>query len=235
MAYRRVLIKLSGEALGLDGKLFDFSQIDRVAGVLAQLAREGMEIGVVIGAGNIWRGRQGPAARMDAVTADHMGMLGTMINCLAMRDALVRAGQAAKVFSAVAMHRFADEYTQREAKAALSEGTVALFACGIGSPFFSTDTAVALRAVELGADAILLAKNVDGVYDSDPNTDPDATFIPDISYQEAQRRDLKVMDAAALAVCRENSVPVLCVFGLKEPENILRAARGERLGTLVHP
>ncbi len=133
------------------------------------------------------------------------------------------------------MHRFSDEYTQREASAALSEGTVALFACGIGSPFFSTDTAVALRAVEMGADAILLAKNVDGVYDSDPNVNPDATFIPDISYQEAQRRDLKVMDAAALAVCRENSVPVLCVFGLKEPENILRAAHGERLGTLVHP
>ena len=133
------------------------------------------------------------------------------------------------------MNRFSEELTLLGALAALTEGAIALFACGTGLPFFSTDTAVALRAVEMKADAILLAKNVDGVYDADPNVDPNATFIPDITYQEAQRRDLKVMDAAALAVCRENRVPVLCVFGLKEPENILRVARGERLGTLVHP
>ena len=161
--YKRVLIKLSGEALGDHGRLFDFEQIDRVADVIRQLHETGSEIAIVIGAGNIWRGRQGPAAKMTAVNADHMGMLGTTINSIAMQDAVERQGIESRVMSAVEMTRFCEPYTYRRAVRHLEKGRVVIFACGTGNPFFSTDTAAALRAVEIGADAILLAKNVDGV------------------------------------------------------------------------
>ena len=203
--YKRVLIKLSGEALGDHGRLFDFEQIDRVADVIRQLHETGAEIAIVIGAGNIWRGRQGPAAKMTAVNADHMGMLGTAINSIAMQDAVERQGIASRVMSAVEMTRF------------------------------STDTAAALRAVEIGADAILLAKNVDGVYDSDPRVNPEAKLLRDITYQEVQERDLKVMDASAITICRENKVPCIRVFGLDDPQNILRVIEGDMMGTVVHP
>lgn len=232
---KRVLIKLSGEALGLNGALFDFHQIDRVAKVIAEVAQRGTQVALVLGAGNIWRGRQGPSANMDAVTADHMGMLGTMINSLAMQDALRRAGQTAHVLSAVEMTRFADAYTQRDAMRLLAAGDIVLFACGTGNPFFSTDTAAALRAVEIHADAILLAKNIDGVYDDDPRKNPNAKLLPDLTYLEAQQRDLRVMDATALTICRENAVPRVLVFGLDEPENILRVLSGEKMGSVVHP
>ncbi len=235
MTYRRVLIKLSGEALGDHGRLFDFEQIDRVAGIIRNLHDEGIQIALVIGAGNIWRGRQGPAAKMTPINADHMGMLGTAINSLAMQDSIERLGIPSRVMSAVEMNRFCEPYTYRRAIRHLEKGRVVIFACGTGNPFFSTDTAAALRAVEIAADAILLAKNVDGVYDSDPNLNPDAKLLKDLTYQDVIERDLKVMDASAITICRENRVPCIRVFGLEDPANILRVIRGDEMGTFVHP
>ena len=233
--YKRVLLKLSGEALKTGSDLFDFDQVHRAAAVIRKMADMGTQIGIVIGAGNIWRGRQGPAANMDAVTADQMGMLGTVINCLCMADALRQAGVDAVVMSAVDMNRFCEPFNAMTARRYLSEGRVVLFAAGSGNPFFSTDTAAALRAVEIGADAILLAKNVDGVYDSDPRVNPEAKLLRDITYQEVQERDLKVMDASAITICRENKVPCIRVFGLDDPQNILRVIEGDMMGTVVHP
>ena len=235
MIYRRVLIKLSGEALGENGRLFDYAQIDCVAGVIAQLSRRGAQIGIVIGAGNIWRGRQGAAANINATTADHMGMLGTMINSLAMQDAIERLGVETRLQTAVEMVRFAESYTYRRAIRHLEKDRVLLFACGTGNPFFSTDTAAALRAVEIEADAILLAKNIDGVYDDDPRANPNAKLIADLTYSEAILRGLRVMDPSALTICNENKVPAIRVFGLEQPENILRVMDGDTMGTLVHP
>ena len=223
--YKRVLIKLSGEALGENGILFDFEQIHRVAAALKRLHDEGIQVAVVIGAGNIWRGRKGPAA----------GMLGTAVNCTAMQDALAQLGLDARNMSAVPMPRFAETYTTRDAVRHLEKGRVVLFSCGSGCPFFSTDTAAALRVVEIEADAILLAKNVDGVYDDDPRVNPAAKLLPDLTYEEAQRRGLKVMDEAALILCKENRMPAVRVFGLDDPDNILRVAQGESLGSVVHP
>ena len=233
--YKRVLIKLSGEALGENGRLFDFEQIDRVASIIGKLHATGAEIAIVIGAGNIWRGRQGPAAKMTPINADHMGMLGTTINSIAMQDAVERLGIPSRVMSAVEMTRFCEPYTYRRAVRHLEKGRVVIFACGTGNPFFSTDTAAALRAVEIGADAILLAKNVDGVYDSDPRVNPEAKLLKDLTYDEVQARDLKVMDAAAITICRENKVPSIRVFGLDDPRNILRVIEGDPMGTNVHP
>ncbi|MBQ8092098.1 MAG: UMP kinase [Clostridia bacterium] len=233
--YNRVLIKLSGEALGDHGRLFDFDQINRVAGVIAKLHETGTQIALVIGAGNIWRGRQGPAAQMTPVSADHMGMLGTAINSIAMQDAIQHLGVNAHVLSAVDMNRFCESYSYPLAIRYLSAGDVVIFACGTGNPFFSTDTAAALRSVEIGADAILLAKNVDGVYDSDPRLNPDARFLPDLTYHEVMERDLKVMDAAAITICRDNRVPSIRVFALDNPENILKVIDGDPMGTTVHP
>ena len=166
--YHRVLLKLSGEALKSDKDLFDFEKVNNAAGIIRRMHDMGTEIGIVIGAGNIWRGRQGPAANMDAVTADQMGMLGTVINCLCMADALRKAGLDAVVQSAVDMNRFAEPFNAMAARRHLAEGRVVLFACGTGNPFFSTDSGVALRAVEMEVDAVLMAKNIDGVYTADP-------------------------------------------------------------------
>ena len=233
--YKRVLIKLSGEALGDHGRLFDFEQINRVASVIARLHETGTQIALVIGAGNIWRGRQGPAAQMNAVSADHMGMLGTAINSIAMQDAVQHHGVSAHVLSAIDMNRFCEPYSYPLAIRYLEQGDVVIFACGTGNPFFSTDTAAALRSVEIAADAILLAKNIDGVYDSDPRLNPDAKFLPDLTYQEVMERDLKVMDAAAITICRDNKVPSIRVFALDDPENILKVIDGDPMGTTVHP
>ena len=230
--YKRVLIKLSGEALGDHGRLFDFEQIDRVADVIRQLHETGAEIAIVIGAGNIWRGRQGPAAKMTAVNADHMGMLGTTINSIAMQDAVERQGIESRVMSAVEMTRFCEPYTYRRAVRHLEKGRVVIFACGTGNPFFSTDTAAALRAVEIGADAILLAKNVDGVYSADPVKDPTAVKYDSISYDEVLAQHLMVMDTTATSLSMDNHIPVL-LFALKDPENIIRALCGENVGTIV--
>ncbi len=231
--YKRVLLKLSGEMLGENGRLFDHAVIDHVAKVLVEITRRGVELGVVIGAGNIWRGRSGGG--MDRVTADQMGMLGTVINCLCMRDAVQRMGGRAVVMSAFEMPRVCETYNTQNALRHMKKGKVTLFAAGSGNPFFSTDTAVVLRAVEVGADAILLAKNIDGVYSADPKLDPSAALIRDISYEKAQAMQLKVMDAAAFALCAENKVPVVRVFGLFEPESILSVLEGSDMGTVLHP
>lgn len=233
--YGRVLLKLSGEALGQDGWLFDHDMIGRVAGILAQVVQRGVQLGVVIGGGNLWRGRQGGASGMDAVTADHMGMLGTVMNCLCMQDALRRAGCDAQVYSAIDMPRVAGVYHRDTVLQAMEQGTVVLLGGGLGNPFFTTDSAVALRACELKADALLLAKNVDGVYTADPRTDSTATLIADITYDEAISRQLKVMDLSALLLCRDNGLPFIRVFGLQDPANILRVLDGDPMGTLVHP
>ena len=230
--YKRVLIKLSGEALGDHGRLFDFEQIDRVADVIRQLHETGAEIAIVIGAGNIWRGRQGPAAKMTAVNADHMGMLGTAINSIAMQDAVERQGIASRVMSAVEMTRFCEPYTYRRAVRHLEKGRVVIFACGTGNPFFSTDTAAVLRAAEIHADGILLAKNIDGVYDSDPVKNPDAKRYDRISYMEVLSQGLNVMDSTATSLCMDNKVPMI-VFDLTVQGNIARALKGEDVGTTV--
>lgn len=234
-AYNRVLLKLSGEALKSGTDLFDFDKVRRVAEVIREMRDMGTEIGIVIGAGNIWRGRQGPAAHMDAVTADQMGMLGTVINCLCVADALRQAGLDAVVQSAVDMNRFAEPFNAMAARRHLAEGRVVLFAAGSGNPFFSTDTAVALRAIEMQVDAILMAKNIDGVYTADPHKDPSAMLIKDITYAEALARGLKVMDASAFALCAENGVPMVRVFGLDNPENLIAVLEGSDMGTFVHP
>ena len=234
-AYNRVLLKLSGEALKSGTDLFDFDKVRRVAEVIREMRNMGTEIGIVIGAGNIWRGRQGPAAHMDAVTADQMGMLGTVINCLCVADALRQAGLDAVVQSAVDMNRFAEPFNAMAARRHLAEGRVVLFAAGSGNPFFSTDTAVALRAIEMQVDAILMAKNIDGVYTADPHKDPSAMLIKDITYAEALARGLKVMDASAFALCAENGVPMVRVFGLDKPENLIAVLEGSDMGTFVHP
>ena len=233
--YHRVLLKLSGEALKSGTELFDFDKVRQTAEIIRDMHNLGVEIGVVIGAGNIWRGRQGPAAHMDAVTADQMGMLGTVINCLCVADALRQAGLDAVVQSAVDMNRFAEPFNAMAARRHLAEGRIVLFAAGSGNPFFSTDTAVALRAIEMQVDAILMAKNIDGVYTADPRQDPSATLIRDITYQEALAKNLKVMDAAAFALCAENRVPMVRVFGLDDPRNLIRVLEGSDIGTFVHP
>ena len=233
--YHRVLLKLSGEALKSGTELFDFDKVRQTAEIIRDMHNLGVEIGVVIGAGNIWRGRQGPAAHMDAVTADQMGMLGTVINCLCVADALRQAGLDAVVQSAVDMNRFAEPFNAMAARRHLAEGRIVLFAAGSGNPFFSTDTAVALRAIEMQVDAILMAKNIDGVYTADPHKDPAATLIKDITYKEALQRGLKVMDAAAFVLCAENAVPMVRVFGLDVPENLVAVLEGSDMGTFVHP
>lgn len=233
--YKRVMLKLSGEALGGNGGLFDFDKVRETAEIVRTMHNMNVEIGIVIGAGNIWRGRQGPAANMDAVTADQMGMLGTVINCLCVADALRQAGLDAVVMSAVDMNRFCEPFNAQAARRHLAEGRVVLFAAGSGNPFFSTDTAVALRAIEMQVDAILMAKNIDGVYTADPLKDPTATLIKDITYQDALKQGLKVMDAAAFALCAENKVPMVRVFGLDKPENLISVLEGNDMGTFVHP
>lgn len=233
--YKRVLIKISGEALGVNGELFDFQKIDSVAKVIASLHRQGVEIALVIGGGNIWRGRRGPSAGMDAVTADHMGMLGTAINALAMQDALERQGIETRVQSAVEMTCFAEPYIRRRAIRHLEKGRIVLFACGTGDPFHSTDTAAAQRAAEINVDAMLMAKNIDGIYSADPRVDPSAKLLPELSYDEALALNQKAVDTAALILCKENNVPALLVFALEPTENIIRAAKGERFGSVLRP
>ncbi len=230
--YKRVLLKLSGEALaaGADGILnFDF--IAEVAEVLKKCNEQGVQIGVIVGAGNIWRGRQG--GKMNRVRADSMGMLATAINALALQDSFIEAGLDTKVMTAVEMQTFADRYVTRDAVKALEEGRVVIFGCGLGSPFFSTDTAAALRAAEIEADAILMAKNIDGVYTADPKLDPTATRYDELTYGEMIAKGLKALDLSAATLCMENGITSYA-FGLKDPMNIYRAVMGERVGTEIH-
>ena len=230
--YKRILLKLSGEALaaGAEGILnFDF--IDRIAEVLAQCRNAGVEIGVIVGAGNIWRGRQG--GEMDRTQADHMGMLATAINALALQDRFNAAGLDAIVMSAVDMPAFADEFTVRDAKRALEKGKTVIFACGLGQPFFSTDTAAVLRAAEIGADAVLMAKNIDGIYSADPKLDPTAVRYDELTYKEILDRELKALDLTATTFCMDNDIRAYA-FELKDPMNIYRVIMGEKIGTEIH-
>ncbi len=234
-AKRRVILKLSGEALGEEGRLFNHRAFEAAARMLIAVLKSGVELAVVIGGGNVWRGRRGEATQMGAVAADQMGMLATLQNCLYMRDSLVRLGAKAVVMSAVDVLRFAEAYNAVRADALLSDGTVLLLAGGTGNPFFSTDSAVVLRALELNCDEILMAKNVDGVYTADPNADESAELIRDITYDECAERNLRVMDAAAFIMLRDNRFPLVRVFALEPAENVLKVLAGDPMGTVLHP
>lgn len=232
---QRVILKLSGEALGENGRLFSHDAFEAAARMLQSVAQTGAQLAVVIGGGNVWRGRRGPATRMGAVAADQMGMLATLQNSLYMRDTLARLGEKATVMSAVDINRFAEPYNAVRAEQLLAEGHIVLLACGTGNPLFSTDTAVVLRAIELECDAIYMAKNVDGVYTADPATDPSAELIRDISYEACAARDLRVMDAGAFILLRDNRFPLVRVFGLTPADNVLKVLAGDPMGTVLHP
>jgi uridylate kinase len=228
--YKRIILKLSGEALSNGGGCFDAHRVDTAADVIARLAGRGVQTAVVIGGGNIWRGRFTEA--MNPVNADQMGMLATVINALCVEDALIRRGCAARAFTAQQMDRFARLYTAREADAFLTGGGVALLAGGTGNPFFTTDTAAALRAAELKADAVFKGTTVEGVYDCDPKKNPNARLIRSITYQQAIDRGLRVMDTAAFQICKDNSIPEVRVFSMDNLENVLRVADGDDMGTV---
>ena len=229
--YNRVLLKLSGEALaqGSDG-IYNHAFLNTVAGIIKKCVDEGTSVAVMVGAGNIWRGRQG--VDMDRHTADSMGMLATCVNALMLKDAFVRAGMDACVLTSVAMTAFAEEYTVTRAKEYLDAGKVVVLGGGLGLPYFSTDTASALRAAEIGADAMLMAKNIDGVYTDDPKTNPEAVKLDTISCREILEKGLRCIDSTAAALCMDAHLPVL-VFGLDDPNNIYRAVMGETLGTVI--
>jgi len=228
---KRILLKLSGEALAAGTvELYDSSFVDRVAASLALLTREGYEIAVVVGAGNIWRGRQGND--MDRTAADRMGMLATVINAIYLKDAVIRAGADATVMTAVPMAPFAEVYSAEAAVSALRSGKVVVFGAGLGIPFLSTDTAGAVRASEIGADAMLMAKNVDYIYTDDPRKNPDAERLETVKASEVLARNLKAIDATATAFCMSVGMPIR-VFGLREPEDIIKAVRGEVDGTVI--
>ena len=231
--YKRVLIKISGEALAADKHTgFDFAFVTRVCEAVKACADGGVQVGIVIGGGNFWRGVKDGAGKVERVSADRMGMLATAMNCLAVADVFRQAGCDARVMTAVDIQGVGERYDTRKAIEYLEAGKIVLFACGTGSPFFSTDTAAVLRAAEIGADAILLAKNIDGVYSDDPRKNPEAFKFDEISYNEVLARRLAVMDTTATSLAMDNNIPVI-VFALAEPENIGRVLCGEKLGTLV--
>ena len=228
MAYKRVIIKISGEALaGEAGSGIDFSNI---AKTLKKCVEMDAEIALVVGGGNFWRGRSG--GKMDRTRADHMGMLATVINALALQDGLEAEGVPTRVQTGIEMNKIAEPYIRGKAVRHLEKGRVVIFGCGTGNPFFSTDTAAALRAAEIGAEIILLAKKVDGVYDKDPNIYPDAKKFDQLSYIEVLNRGLGVMDSTATSLCMDNKIPIQ-VFGLEDTENIYKVLCGEKIGTLV--
>ncbi len=229
--YKRVMLKLSGEAMaGENGYGIDFGVALRIAREIKELVDMGVQVGAVIGAGNIWRGRQGGG--MDRATADYMGMLATCINALALQNSLEDIGVETRVQSAIEMREIAEPYIRRRAMRHLEKGRVVIFAAGSGNPYFSTDTAAALRAAEIEAECILLAKKVDGVYDKDPHIHSDAVKYESLTFQEVLEMGLKVMDSPATALCKDNNIPII-VFSLDQPGNIKRAITGENIGTFV--
>ena len=230
LKYKRILIKVSGEALSSLGKVFDPAIIAKTVAEIKSLHDMGVQLGVVMGGGNIWRGREGMS--MDRPTADYMGMLSTAVNALCLQDGLTQAGVDCRIMTAFGIEKVGEMYHQQRAMQYLDEGKVLLFACGTGSPYFSTDTGAALRAAEIGADVLLLAKNIDGIYDSDPRTNPNAKKYDTISYRDYLALNLKVMDAAAVAICQDAALRVL-LFGLNEPDSIRRAVQGETIGTVL--
>ncbi len=230
--YKRVVLKISGEALaGEDKSGINAKVVDHVVKQLAAIHRSGIETAIVLGGGNFWRGRQG--TNMDRTTADHMGMLATIINSLALQDALEREGVPTRVQTALTVPQVAEPYILRKALRHFEKGRIVIFACGTGNPFFTTDTGAALRAAEIGADAVLMAKNIDGVYDSDPKKNPAAKKYDEISYMEIINKGLSLMDTTSITMCMENKIPVIA-FALSEKDGILKAAKGEKTGTLVH-
>jgi len=231
--YQRVLLKISGEALA-GGASFgiDPDRVQALAAEIAEVAKTGIQIGLVVGGGNFFRGVAAAAKNMDRVTADHMGMLATVINALAMQDALEKAGIPTRVLSAIELRQVAEPYIRRRAIRHLEKGRIVIFAAGTSNPFFSTDTAATLRALEIKADIIAKATRVDGVYDKDPMKHDDAIFYPEVSYLEVLSKSLKVMDAAAVAMCRDNQLPIV-VFNLNTFGNIMRMSMGEPIGTLI--
>lgn len=232
--YKRVLVKLSGEALSGEGKrILSGDMLKSVAGVLSTLAKSGTQVCVVIGAGNIWRGARQNGLEVDRVRGDHMGMLATVINSIAMQDYIIKAGTDAKVMSAVQIQQFCEPYAQYKAIEYLGQGKIVILAAGVGYPYFSTDTGMMLRAAELKCDAVLSAKNVDGVYDKDPAKYPDAKKFDSLSYSEMLSLGLKAIDQSAAAIGEESGIKTI-LFPLSDPENIILAARGESIGTLLH-
>jgi len=231
--YKRILLKLSGEALAA-GKGFgiDAVFIHKVAAEIAAVHALGCEIGIVVGGGNFFRGVAQQAIDMDRVAADHMGMLSTVINAIALQDAIEKLGITCRVMSAIEMHEVAEPYIRRRAVRHLEKGRVVIFAAGTGNPFFSTDTAASLRAMEIKAEILLKATSVDGIYTADPKTDPAATKLPDLTYNEILRLNLRVMDQTAVSLCKDNNMPMM-VFSMKEQGNIVRVVSGEKLGSLV--
>ena len=230
--YRRVLLKLSGEALAVgDDGILNFDFIQQISRVIKKCQAEGVQIAVLCGAGNIWRGRQG--GKMNRCRADHMGMLATTINALALQDTFEQQGIDVVVMTAVEMNAFADRYTARDAIKHLENGKVVVLGCGTGSPFFSTDTAAVLRAAEIEADAVLMAKNIDAIYSADPKKDTAAIRYEELTYDEILEKDLRALDMTATTFCRDNDI--LCyAFGLSDPENIYRVVMGEKIGTEIH-
>ena len=229
--YKRVIIKLSGEALaGTNGSGIDETILSTVTDEIKAVKELGVEIGIIVGGGNFWRGRQG--REMDRTTADHMGMLATVINALALQDALERKDVPTRVQTALTITRVAEPYILRKAMSHLNKGRVVIFACGTGNPYFTTDTAAALRAAEIDADVLLLAKNVDGIYDSDPKLNPNAKKLDKVSYKDYIAQGLKAMDTTAITICMENNIPVLA-FGLFEKDSLVRAVTGQDIGTII--
>lgn len=229
--YKRVLLKLSGEALSDGAKgILNFDIVDEICNAIKAVTELGVQVSIVVGAGNIWRGRHG--AKMDRTRADHMGMLATVINALALQDSFEKIGVETRVMTAIEMKQFAEPYIRNKAVHHLECGRVVIFGCGIGSPFFSTDTTAVLRAAEINADMVLFAKNVDGVYTADPKLDPDARKLEFINYMDIISHGLRVIDTTATSFSMDNDIPIL-LFGLDDPQNIIRAVMGEKIGTKV--
>lgn len=230
--YKRVIIKISGEALaGNNGFGLDSNVISYVVGQIKKVKDLGVEVGIIVGGGNFWRGRQ--AQEMDRTTADHMGMLATIMNSLALQDALEKNGMPTRVQTALTITRIAEPYILRKALRHLEKGRVVIFACGTGNPYFSTDTGASLRAAEIGAEVLLLAKNIDGVYDKDPKKFSDAKKYDELSYIDVIQQKLQAMDTTAITLCMDNQIPIIA-FSLKEEDSILKAVKGEKIGTLIH-
>ena len=233
LRYQRVLLKISGEALaGKAGLGFDFDTMDKIAEEIAAVVRQGTSLGLVIGGGNIVRGSQLSKMGMDRVGADYMGMLGTVINALAVQDSLERKGLETRVMTAIRMEELAEPYIRRRALAHLDYGRIVIFAGGTGNPYFSTDTAAVLRAIQMKANVIIKATSVEGVYSADPKRDPHAKMYDEISFRDVIMEELKVIDHTAITLCRENSLPLI-VLNIHRPGSIVAAIRGERVGTLV--
>ncbi|CAN5528210.1 UMP kinase [soil metagenome] len=231
--YKRILLKISGEALAAGrGFGIDAIFIHKIAAEIAAVHALGVEIGIVVGGGNFFRGVAQQAIDMDRVAADHMGMLSTVINSIALQDAIEKLGLFCRVMSAIEMHQVAEPYIRRRAMRHLEKGRIVIFAAGTGNPYFSTDTAASLRAMEIKADILLKATSVDGIYTADPKTDPTATKLPTVTYSDIQRLNLRVMDQTAVSLCKDNNMPMM-VFSMREEGNIVRVVSGEKLGSLV--